>query len=94
MATREPVPPSQAQRTNPLAVAALVCGIIQFAGVFPAGIVAIILGHLAHRQIRRTGEKGSGMATAGLVLGYFSLAITLLATMVIFLGSGPAPAGH
>ena len=39
-----------------------------FAFVFaPAGIV---LGHLAKRQIRRTGEEGDQLATWGLVLSY------------------------
>lgn len=77
-------PQVRAQRTNPLAAAALVCGIIQFAGLFPAGIVAIILGHMAHRQIRRTGENGHGMATTGLVLGYLSLAIAVLGIMLFY----------
>ena len=31
---------------------------------------AIVLGHIAKRQIRQTGEQGEGLATAGLWLGY------------------------
>jgi hypothetical protein len=42
----------------------------------PAGIV---LGHLAKRQIRQTGEEGDGLATAGLVLGYVFTFLWLLA---------------
>ena len=34
---------------------------------------AIVLGHIAHAQIRRTHEKGSGLAIGGLVLGYGSI---------------------
>jgi hypothetical protein len=34
---------------------------------------AIVLGHIAHSQIRRTHEKGPGLATGGLVLGYGSI---------------------
>jgi Domain of unknown function (DUF4190) len=45
--------------------------------VFPAGIVAIILGHIARRQIRRTGEGGRSLATAGLILGYIGLLLTV-----------------
>ena len=41
-------------------------------------IVAIVTGHLARREIRRTAERGSGLATAGLVLGYLHLAFLLL----------------
>jgi hypothetical protein len=57
--------------TNIMAILALV-----FAFVFaPAGIV---LGHFARRQIRLTGERGSRLAMAGLVLGYVFTAIGLL----------------
>ena len=65
--------------TNTLAILALVFGIA-------GGILGIIFGHLARAQIRRTGEEGWGMATAGLVLGYIgtSLSIIVLAVYVIF----------
>lgn len=56
----------QARGTNVMAILSLV-----FAFIFP--LVGIILGHVAKRQIRRTGEGGSGLATAGLVLGYIFL---------------------
>lgn len=75
----------QTRRTNPSAIAALVFGIGQF--VFPlAFIAAIILGHLARRQIRRTGERGRGIATAGLILGYFFVASSVL---VLFIALAP-----
>jgi len=52
-----------ATQTNTMAILALV-----FAFIFaPASIV---LGHIAKKQIRQTGEQGEGLATAGLVLGY------------------------
>ncbi|QLD28335.1 DUF4190 domain-containing protein [Micromonospora carbonacea subsp. aurantiaca] len=48
-----------------------------FAFVFaPAGIV---LGHLAKRQIRRTGEDGDQLATWGLILSYVFTVIGLIA---------------
>ena len=47
--------PAARQRTNPLAVASLVCGLIP--GI--PQIAAIILGIQAHRQIRRTGGGGA-----------------------------------
>jgi hypothetical protein len=85
-----PAPP--AARTNPQAIAALACGIIQLA-VLPAGLVAIFLGHRALRQIRRTGEDGYGMAKAGLILGYIGLAVLILgiflALALIYLLSRP-----
>ncbi|HEU4346460.1 MAG TPA: DUF4190 domain-containing protein [Actinoplanes sp.] len=39
-----------------------------FAFVFSP--IAIVFGHVAKKQIRRTGEQGEGLATAGLWLGY------------------------
>jgi Domain of unknown function (DUF4190) len=41
---------------------------------FPLGIV---FGHVAKRQIDRTGETGGGLATAALVLSYLFLVLTL-----------------
>jgi len=55
-----PYPPRQG--TNTLAILALV-----FAFIFAPA--AIVLGAVARKQIRRTGEEGSGLATAGMVIG-------------------------
>jgi ferric-dicitrate binding protein FerR (iron transport regulator) len=55
-----PLEPRQApRRTNGVAVAALVCGIGQVVAFWPATILAIVLGHKARRDIRRTGEQGT-----------------------------------
>ena len=48
-----------------------------FAFVFPPA--GIVLGHLARRQIKVTGEDGGSLSTAGLVLSYIFTAIWLLA---------------
>jgi hypothetical protein len=66
--------PVPSPRSNPLAVASLVCGLIP--GI--PQIAAIILGIEAHRQIRRTGERGAALATAGLTLGVLALLLTVL----------------
>jgi hypothetical protein len=52
--------------TNTYAIVALVLGLV----LPPA---AVPFGHVARAQIRRTGQRGSGMALAGLILGYYSL---------------------
>jgi hypothetical protein len=81
---RWPASEPRAARTNPLAVAALICGIIQFAGlIFPVAFVAIILGHMARRDIRQTGEDGSGMARAGLILGYVGVALIVVFFLLV-----------
>jgi Domain of unknown function (DUF4190) len=72
---------SPAPPTNGLAIASLVCGV----GAFVIGlsfIPAIICGHIARRQIRRTGEQGGGMALAGLILGYIGGALFIVVLLV------------
>ncbi|WP_067450641.1 DUF4190 domain-containing protein [Actinomadura macra] len=77
--------PPVVPRNNGMAVASMVLGII---GVVTCGGVvfsvgAIIFGHVAQGQIRRSGEGGGGMATAGLILGYIFAVIGLLYWIVI-----------
>lgn len=76
-----PVYPPQPQagtRTNTLAIVSLVTG-------FFCGIAAVITGHLALGQIRRSGENGRGLAVAGLVLGYLGMAATIVAVILAVL---------
>jgi uncharacterized membrane protein len=74
----------QPRRANSLAVASLVCGLLEIFFGFTA-IPAVILGHKALRQIRQTGEPGRGMAKAGLILGWSAIGIfvVLIAVMVL-----------
>jgi hypothetical protein len=76
--------PSPAAKTNGVAIAALIFGIFPFFG----GIPAIVLGHVARAQIRRTGERGDGMAAAGLVLGYLWVAFWVLIMIIGFSHGG------
>jgi hypothetical protein len=64
--------------TSGLAIGSLVCGILELFTLGFAAIPAVILGHLARTQIKRTGERGDGMAIAGLVLGYLGIGIWTL----------------
>jgi hypothetical protein len=74
------------RRTNPLAIVSLVAGLAQFLLPFIAAVVAIVTGHIARSQIRRSNEEGSGMALAGLILGYIGVALSVLAVggVIIF----------
>lgn len=45
--------------------------------------VGIVLGHIAHRQIRERNETGKGLATAGIVVGWVGTALVLLAVAVL-----------
>jgi type IV pilus assembly protein PilA len=68
------VTPVQAE-TSGKAIASLVLGICVFVLGILTGIPAIIFGHLAHSDIKKSGGRlqGDGMAIAGLILGYLSI---------------------
>ncbi|WP_069814791.1 DUF1707 and DUF4190 domain-containing protein [Streptomyces sp. TP-A0874] len=66
-----PAPPP---RSNGSATAALVCGVLSPMTWGLTAIPAVVLGHKARAEIRRTGESGDGMALAGLVIGWLSIA--------------------
>ena len=76
-------PAAVGARTNSLAVASLLLGFLSLFPVF--GILAVILGHLARSQIRKSrGQmKGAGMALAGLILGYLGLGFILFLLLVV-----------
>ena len=64
----------QAAPTNSSSIVALVLGLISFiSSFFFLGIVGIIFGHIARSQIKARGERGNGMAVAGLWLSYLSV---------------------
>jgi len=71
--------------TSTYAIIALVSGILGWTLLpFLGSISAIIFGHLGRAEIRREPQmEGAGMALAGLILGYLSLAIGAL--VVLFL---------
>jgi uncharacterized protein DUF4190 len=74
--------------TNTMAILSLV-----FAFVFSPA--AIVLGHMAKKQIRQTGEQGEGLATAGLWLGYIftGLSVALCALYAILIAVGVSSSG-
>jgi hypothetical protein len=80
-------PPGLYRRpTNAMAILALVLA-LAFA---PAGLV---VGIVARRQIRRTGEEGAGLALAGIVIGSIGTAVFALLVLawivaVVMLTSG------
>ena len=68
-------------RTNGLAIASLVCSLAGLVTCISAP-VGIVLGHVAKRQIRQTGEQGEGLANAGLVVGYILTVLGVLVAIV------------
>ncbi|GLZ57261.1 DUF4190 domain-containing protein [Micromonospora sp. NBRC 107095] len=59
----------QPPKTNGLAIAAFVLAMIGFTSCITAPIGAI-LGHVAQKQIRISGEGGAGMAKAAIIIGW------------------------
>jgi len=74
-----------AASTNGFAIASIVLGVVWMWWL--GSVLALVFGHVALKQIARTGgaQGGRGMAIAGLVLGYLGVA-TLLLTFAFALG--------
>ena len=73
-------------KTNELALVSLICGLAPFiVGPLPA-IPAIVFGHLARHQIKRTGEQGAGLALVGLILGWATVILIVVVGLVMSVG--------
>lgn len=70
---------TQNQGTNGLAIASFVTSLVGLT------ILGIIFGHISKSQIKQTGQGGSGLATAGLVIGYIFFAIQFF-WLLVFVG--------
>jgi hypothetical protein len=68
-----------AERYNVLAIISLVTAVLSIS------LAAIITGHIALSQIKRTGEKGRGLAIAGLVLGYLGILAGIIVFFLVFI---------
>jgi hypothetical protein len=86
--------------TNGLAIAAMICAI---AGIFTCVTAPIgaILGHVARKQLRQTGEQGEGMALAGIIVGWSLTGLWVLGCGAyiaffgaIFAAAGAGPTGY
>ena len=71
-------------KTNGLAIASLVLGILSC--IPGANIAAVVCGHMALGRIKQSGEGGKPLAIIGLVLGYLSI----LAWIILALTGGLA----
>jgi len=79
MSSYQPVPTSYApapQRFNTLAIVAFVLA-------FFVSLGAVICGHIALAQIKRTGERGRALAIWALVLGYLGILLGIIWVVLI-----------
>jgi hypothetical protein len=67
-----------AAKINELAMASLGCGLAQIMFGPVVAIPAIVFGHMARQQIKRTGEQGADLALAGLILGWAAVILVIV----------------
>ncbi|MGD7654475.1 MAG: GYF domain-containing protein [Verrucomicrobiales bacterium] len=80
-----PALPTQAALSG-LSIASLVCGLVGLLTcTFLPGIAAVVCGHMALGRIPEQGANPNerGMAIAGLVMGYLSVAVLALVTLMV-----------
>ena len=74
-------PPAQ-QSTNGLAIGSLVCALLGIS------LPAVIMGHVARKQIRLRNEGGDGLAVAGLIIGWLGVAFYALIFITAIISAG------
>lgn len=81
-----PFPPPE-PTTNVLAI-------VGFITSFFVGLAGIICGHIALSQIRRTGEKGRGLALAATIIGYAQVGLLFLWVAAVLIVAVLSGVGH
>jgi hypothetical protein len=86
--------PAVQQRTNGLAIASLVLGIVWLWWV--GSLLAIIFGCVSLHQIEKSGGTlgGRGMAIAGVVLGWVGFATFAIMVIVMMVGAASSSTGY
>jgi hypothetical protein len=86
-----PMPLAAPKQTSTMAIVSLVSGILGWTLIpWLGSIVAIVTGHMARSEIKRNAEttEGDGLAITGLVLGWTSFLLGLLAILAVILFFG------
>jgi hypothetical protein len=86
--------PAVSTATNSLARASMILGVAEFFSMGLTAVPAVICGHIAKREMRETGQRGDGMATAGLVLGYMAIVFWGIVIILSILGAAISIAGQ
>ncbi|WP_167098956.1 DUF4190 domain-containing protein [Mycobacterium sp. DL592] len=74
----DPYRPLKPPGTNGKAIAALVCSLAGLALCGLPSVAGVILGIVAMRETKRTGQDGFGLAVAGVAIGSAIVALVLL----------------
>jgi uncharacterized protein YacL len=78
-----PGAPAQTDKTNVLAIVGIILA-------FFVPLVGVILGFVARSQIKRTGEKGSGLALAAIIIGLAFIVIGIIISVVFAIAGANA----
>lgn len=78
-------------KKNGLAIASLVVGIVSVIPILSLGnvfgliegIVAVVLGFIGVSQIKKSSQGGKGMAVAGIIMGFVTIAAFILFIFVL-----------
>lgn len=92
-----PLLPSVTRANSLWAVWSMILGILSFCCFsLLTAIPAVILGHKARREIEASDPPlgGEGMATAGLVLGYVNIVLSILLILMLLLIGTFFPSGR
>lgn len=86
----EPKPQTPQAAPDGNAVASLILGILGLTVIpFICSILAVILGRASIGGAYEHGERGSTMATAGVILGWIGVAVPVLILVFLFIFAGP-----
>ena len=90
--------PSSGKARASLTMALIALGLNMLSRLVPSGLgiaisicalglltAAIVVGHLARREIRVTGQRGAGLALAGMLIGYIVFGIDIALILAAFL---------
>jgi Domain of unknown function (DUF4190) len=84
-AATDSTPPDQfvgpVRETNGSAIVSVLLGVLWLAGI--GSVLALVFGYRARREIKNSGgsQKGSTLATVGIVLGWVGVAMLLIAVL-------------
>lgn len=83
MTAPEPSPapaqqPAPTEKWNVLSIVAFVLSLVGF------NIIAIVLGFVGLSQVKKTGERGRGLALAAVIIGFASIVIGIIVVIAVF----------
>jgi Domain of unknown function (DUF4190) len=86
--------PPAPRSNNGFAIASLVLGIVgvvftplslAFLLFASPGVLALVFGYIARNQIKKHGQYGAGLATAGIILGWVAVGLYLIFNIIFLI---------